>query len=324
MMTHAQIIAAASGAALHAHRQYGIDRHKRIDIFDILRHSAVEVFFRPLKRICGAFVPSGDGLPGVLINSQLPLSRQRYTAAHEFGHFFLGHKTASIDKLLGRAEIGELNSWSFEDSIAEAFAAFFLMPAALVDAGIRELNVSTLTPQSIYFLSLKMGTSYRATVNQLHTLKRLTVRQAEQLRRQQPKLIKHRVSDHAVGRRDVWMVDEQWDGQPIFPATDDTVVLRLSEFPTSGYAWGWDRKPDGLLIVEDGFYDKPSDLVGGSRIREFVGRVSDIATAERMSLIRSQPWDPSSIPSSQFSLDLFPQKVKKTGPLTLPSLRRAS
>ena len=323
MMTHAQLIAAASGAALRAHRLYRIDRQRRVDIFQVLGLAAIEVFFRPLNRICGAFVPSDGDAPGVLINSKLPLSRQRYTAAHEFGHFFLGHKSASIDKLLERTVIEERGSWGTEENIAETFAAFFLMPAALVDAGLRELNASTLTPQSIYFLSLKMGTSYLATVNHLYTLKRLTFPQAEMLRKQQPRIIKHSISERTVGRRDVWMIDEQWNGQPIFPAVDDTVVLRLSEFPTSGYAWVWDRKPEGLIIVEDGFSDEPNDLVGGGRIREFVGQVSDIAAKEWISLNRSQLWDTTSIPSTQFSLEVIPQQVKRTGPLTLPSLRRA-
>jgi predicted secreted protein len=322
-MTHAQLIAAASGAALRAHRRFNIDRRKRVDVFHVLRLAGIEVFFRPLNRICGAYIPTGGYTPGVLINSKLPLSRQRYTAAHEFGHFFLGHKSASIDKILERITIEERESWSAEESIAETFAAFFLMPAGLVDASLRELGAATLTAQNIYFLALKMGTSYLATVNQLHTLKRISFADAERLRRQQPKLIKKSVSLQPIGRCDVWLIDEQWNGQSIFPAADDTIILRLAEIPTSGYAWDWRGGPESLVLLRDGFHDESTDLVGGSRIREFVAKVAEIAAPEHLSLVRSQSWDAESVPSARFSLNLVPQARKKTGPLTVPSLRRA-
>jgi hypothetical protein len=49
-MTQAQLISAASGAALLAHRKYNVDRQRRVDVFDILKGAASEVFFRPLKK----------------------------------------------------------------------------------------------------------------------------------------------------------------------------------------------------------------------------------------------------------------------------------
>jgi Zn-dependent peptidase ImmA (M78 family) len=323
-MTHAQIIAAATGAALTAHRKFGIDLRKRVEIFDVLRRADTEVFFRPLNKICGAYIPSEGGVPGVLINSNLPLSRQRYTAAHEFGHLFLGHKVASVDDILERTTIEERGTWSVEESIAEAFAAFFLMPTPLIESSLRELHVSgELTPNAIYLISLKMGTSYHATVNHLYTLKKISFAQVKTFRDEQPKDIKRNISDRAVGRHDVWIVDEHWNGQPIFPAVEDTVVLRLPEFPTSGYAWVWEKNPEALRIVEDGFADQASDEVGGSRVREFIAEVASTAGVEQISLARRQPWDSESTPSSHFTLDLFPQQTKKTGPLNLPSLRRA-
>lgn len=322
-MTHAQLIAAASGAALRAHRVFDIDRLKRVDVFHTLSHAGIEVFFRPLNRICGAYIPSDGGTPGVLINSKLPLSRQRYTAAHEFGHFFLGHQSASIDKILERTTLDERTAWSIEENIAETFAAFFLMPTGLVDASLRELGTSTLTPQAIYFLALKMGTSYLATVNHLHTLKRLSFADAEELRRQQPRVIKKGVGHQPIGRSDVWLIDEQWNGQPIFPAADDTIILRLQEIPTSGYAWDWRGRPESLVILQDGFHDESSDLIGGGRVREFIAKVTETAAPEHLSLIRSQSWDSDSIPSGRFNFDLVPQIRKKSGPLTVPSLRRA-
>jgi len=235
-MTQAQLVSAASGAALLAHRTYNVDRQARVDVFDILKGAASEVFFRPLQKVCGAYLPTGGPGPAVLINSNMPLSRQRYTAAHEFGHLFLQHKVVSLDKILG-ISFEERKNWTDEENIAETFAAFFLMPKGLVEAGLRELHASKLTPETVYLLSLKLGTSYVATVNHLQTLKKLNYGQAAEFRKIQPKTIKAGVSPHVARGHDVWILDEHWNGQPIYAAVEDTIVVRLSETPTSGYTW---------------------------------------------------------------------------------------
>lgn len=318
--TQAQLISAASGAAYKAHRSYGVDLQKRVDVFDVLRQAATEVFFRPLKGVCGAYVPSVGDVPGVLINSSLPLSRQRYTAAHEFGHLFLKHSAVSVDEAVG-VSLEERTGWSFEENIAETFAAFFLMPSALVEDSLRQLRASSLTAENIYLLSLKMGTSYLATVNHLQTLRKLTSPRAAALRRVQPKTIKHAMSPGVAARHDVWVLDEQWNGQPIFPAIEDTVVVRLQEIPTSGYTWVWRRNPQGLRLVHDGFAEEPGGEVGGARVRELVMQVRPAAHSETIGLERRQPWDTDAAPAARFSIDLFPQEVRRTGPLVPPTLR---
>jgi Zn-dependent peptidase ImmA (M78 family) len=318
-MTQAQLIAAASGAALRAHRSHNLDRQRRIDVFDVLRSAASDVFFRPLKRICGAYIPSEGQIPGVLINSSLPLSRQRYTAAHEFGHLFLNHSVVSVDEMVG-VSFEERGHWSYEENIAETFAAFFLMPDALVETSLRELGGPDLTPENIYLLSLKMGTSYLATVNHLQTIKKLSQTQARAFRRIQPKTIKTGISPSVASRHDVWVLDEHWNGQPIFPAIEDTVVVRLQEVPTSGYTWVWHRNPVSLRLIHDGFADKATAEVGGARVRQLVMQVSSVAQAERIDLERRQPWDADSEATARFSVDLFPQETRKSGPLVLPTL----
>jgi len=95
-MDQQQLIVLAMGAAHRAHRDFGIDPRSRVDVFGALRQAGAYVFFSPLKSMYGAYLPSKDSLP-VLINSNLPLSTQRYTAAHELGHVFLKHKTVSLD-----------------------------------------------------------------------------------------------------------------------------------------------------------------------------------------------------------------------------------
>jgi predicted secreted protein len=318
-MTQAQLVTAATGAALHAHKLYEIDRTKRVEVFNALRKAAGEVFFRPLKKICGAYLPLPGCRPGVLINSNLPLSRQRYTAAHEFGHLFLKHRAVSVDELTG-VTFEERQHWSDEENIAETFAAFFLMPQALVAGSLRELNITSLNPETVYLLSLKMGTSYRATVNHLQTLGKLNGAQAAQFRRIPPKQIKGGISEHVAARHDVWVLDEHWNGQQVFPAVQDTIVLHLREVPTSGYTWMWHQNPEMLKMVEDTFADEATSAVGGERVRELILKVASSDHADRIDLERRQPWDVDTRPSAQFKVDLIPQAVRQSGPLILPTL----
>ena len=318
-MTRAQLVTAASGAALLAHRMHHVDRQRRIDVFDILREVSSEVFFRPLRKVCGAYLPSEGPVPAVLINSNMPLSRQRYTAAHEFGHLFLGHKVVSLDEVVGTT-FEERKHWTDEENIAETFAAFFLMPMGLVETSLRELNESEITPQTAYLLSLKMGTSYMATVNHLQTLKKLNYAEAAEFRKIQPKTIKAEISPRVADRHDVWILDERWNDQPIYPAVEDTIVVRLPETPTSGYTWVWHRDPESLRVIQDGFADEPTREIGGTRVRELVTEVSSDAHAERIDLERRQPWDDYGEPSAHFSVNLFPQQMRKSGPLVLPTL----
>lgn len=318
-MNQAQLISAAAGAALQAHQRYGIDRTSRVEVFDVLRDVASEVFFRPLKRICGAYLPAGDSPPGVLINSNLPLSRQRYTAAHEFGHLFLGHSAVSVDEMTG-VTLEERQNWSYEENIAETFAAFFLMPQGLVETSLRELHISELTPETAYLLSLKMGTSYRATVNHLQTLKKLSGSKANAFRKVPPKQIKSGISEHVAARHDVWVLDEHWNGLKVFPAVEDAIVLQLREIPTSGYIWTWNQPLRAISTLADGFADELTSTIGGERIRELVLEVESGAQPARIDLERRQPWDPDSEPSAHFTVDVVPQEVRKSGPLVLPTL----
>jgi predicted secreted protein len=118
----------------------------------------------------------------------------------------------------------------------------------------------------------------------------------------------------------VWILDEHWNGQPIFPAVADTIVVRLNEIPTSGYTWVWQGDPHSLRVLRDSYADEPTAEVGGTRVRELVMEVSSDAHNERINLERRQPWDDESKPSARFSVDLFPQEMRRTGPLVLPTL----
>lgn len=320
-MDQQQLIVLAMGAAHRAHRDFGIDPRSRVDVFSALRQAGAYVFFRPLKSMYGAYLPSKDSLP-VLINSNLPLSTQRYTAAHELGHVFLKHKTVSLD--MEEGFVPEQRSGVDEDEIvAEAFGAFFLMPKPLVVNSIKELdlNLLGLRPRDVYLLALRMGTSFQATINQLQTLKIIQRPQAEKLRDLTLKQIKQDLNDDEVlGRHDIWVLDEHWNGKQIFPAPQDTIRIQLPEIPTSGYTWLFGEQPPGVLLVEDKYKDDDEEeAIGSSRLHEFVARVDENAHNATLTLKKRRPWEQAAA-RAEFSVEIHPQEFRRTGPLDLPTL----
>ena len=85
----------ARAAALEAAREQnrlGLNLSQRIDIFDIVDRAGIVLMFRPLQGPYGAYLANSK--PGIFINSNLPLNAQRYTAAHEYGHHVMHHKSS--------------------------------------------------------------------------------------------------------------------------------------------------------------------------------------------------------------------------------------
>jgi len=322
-MDRQQTIVTAMGAAHRAHKQFGIDPRTRVDIFGALRTAGAFVFFRPLKSMFGAYVPIGKTQPGLLINSNLPLSVQRYTAAHELGHLFLNHKTISFETNLGC--LPEARRGVNEEEIqAEAFAAFFLTPKALIVNSLRDLNLQAdkLQPSDAYLLALYMGSSYLATVNQLHVLKMITRPFAARLRDLKPKQVKQEINDNEnLMRHDIWVLDEYWNGKEIFPAPQDIIRIRLQEIPTSGYTWLPQQVSAGVQLLDDSYKggDGDEDEIGGVQIHEFVAQLTEDARDSKVVLEKKRPWDEES-KSADFSINIHPQHLRKTGPLVLPKL----
>lgn len=319
-MDRQQLVVMAMGAAHRAHKEFGVNPALRVDVFAVLRDIGACVFFRPLRSLYGAYLPTGDSIPGLLINSNLPLSVQRFTAAHELGHLYLGHKIMRLEKEVGF--VPERRSGADSDEVvAETFGAFFLMPKALVATSIRELRVDKerMAPADVYLLALRMGVSYLATINQLRSLRFLRPAHANELRRHAPKEIKEELNNEkAAGRHDVWLLNENWHGKEIYPAIRDTIRIRLKETPSSGYTWLLQKQPRGFQIVED-TYKGEETTIGGTGIREFVASLEDGAEEAELILQKTRPWEREAV-SGQFSVQIYPQELRKTGPLVLPKI----
>lgn len=102
----------------------------------------------PTRRVDGLSQWIGDH-PVVLLNEDVPRDRLRWTGAHELGHICL-HSTYVTDEV---------------ERQANAFAAEFLMPEAVIKSQLRGLSVGRL-----HDLKRQWGVSMQALVERAHGL----------------------------------------------------------------------------------------------------------------------------------------------------------
>jgi Zn-dependent peptidase ImmA (M78 family) len=300
-----------------AHRDLGIDTSQRIDPFDALERSGVLVFRRRLDRIAGLYIPgrlTESGIDGVLINSGHPLSKQRYTAAHELAHhrrdrqFLIDTDT----EWLGRVDSGR----SDRERFAEAFAAWFLMPRKLIEeTGNRlGLDFSRLDGPDTYALALELGTSYEATVRHLRDMRRIDSPQRVSLLEIQPRRIKQELGSGLATnlRKDVWLVQPSRNVERVFPSQGDTLIFALPETPSSGYIWRPSSIPTWLEPIGDEYLAPSGGLIGGRGERRLLYRV-DGPGRQQVELLMGRPWQPD-IVADTFQVEVISQPQPETGP----------
>jgi Zn-dependent peptidase ImmA (M78 family)/predicted secreted protein len=308
---------AGSLAAQRRRRRLGIPLERRVDIFALIEEDGVWLMFQPLRELYGFYRRLGE-VAGIVVNANHPVSLQRYTAAHEYGHHVLGHgfsldevrnvdgargidQAVDFDEALAarsEAEVGD----PLEEAAAQAFAGTFLMPIQVVNrllvARGFDRDHPSLTPADVYDLSLELGASYEATVTQLAVLDKIGWSETRRLR-----LPPLEIKTTMAGRRpedaraDVWLV-HQTDRERKLPLrVGDEVVLRLPEIPSSGYAWTLRRRAFSSLELVEETVDadgQDDDLYGGRAVRRVLLRASAPGVDDIVVALQ-RPWEPDPV-----------------------------
>ena len=109
-----------------------------------------------------------NGRAFIGINNSESSVRQRFTVAHEFGHFFL-HKTqeAFVDY---RKEMMEGETKSQKEREADMFAAAFIMPRSHLISDIKKITSTSILDTEILSLAKKCNVSRGAMTYRLINL----------------------------------------------------------------------------------------------------------------------------------------------------------
>jgi len=303
--TYAGSVRNGSMAATRLHEALGTRERMQqhggsVDVFDASLQLKLPLLLRPLRGLLGAYLPTPR--PGVLVTTQRPLSIQRFTAAHELGHYRLDHLPSLDDEsILRRLAIPNnargLFGPNMQEVEANAFAVAFLMPRWLIQwhcARQGWTQESLAQPLAVYQLALRLGTSYEATTWTLQRLNLISATVGNTLRATQPRAIKAEIlRDYrpADFRGDVWLLTERDGETRVNGSRNDHFVLQLNEHSGGGYLWNVDElRESGFAIVRDDTDDTDHEGIGNATTRS-VTAAPAAPNEGRLALSEARPWE---------------------------------
>lgn len=243
-MTHPRRIDALV-AAEQTLSALGVDQGRPVDPFAAIESLGLQLVIADLDNLLGAVLPHGHG--GVLVTSERGAGVQRYTAAHEIGHWILHQNQLRLDghkEILGRPT-DEL------ERQAQLFAAYFLMPPPLMEAavdrhGLRRLGAE---PGRVYLISRDLQVSYEAAARRLANMGLLQDADLTSLL----KVGRLAAMRRAFGGRrplrgasDLWSAGSALDQLHLPVIEGDDVLVTLPENRTTGWQWLDDDAIAGL------------------------------------------------------------------------------
>lgn len=157
-----QLKTEAARRALTARLRFHFALDSPCDVYELVCKYGLSLRFTNISSMDGLYV--NDGLTGSINVSTLrPSGHQRFTAAHELGHFIYGHG-AHLDE-----EIEKMASDSTEEIIADTFARHLLMPKRAVLRGFASLGTAPkfAAAEQYYAVASWLGVGYSTLIQHL-------------------------------------------------------------------------------------------------------------------------------------------------------------
>ncbi len=155
----------------------------------------------------------------ILISSERPEGRKRFSCAHEIGHHVLGHGTV-IDEIIESGSDIEI------ETEADFFAGILLMPSSAVTSAIRRYGKESdaLDREDIYVLSKYFGVSYTAFVTQLFfNLRMINHRRYQYLVKGDLANVRKNLCPIDT-KRQIITIGDWWEGRAIDLEEDDFII----------------------------------------------------------------------------------------------------
>lgn len=288
------------GGAAETHDAFRLrERHadglSAIDVFELIEDLQIPLRFLALDALLGTCIRISNTEVGILVTTQRDLHMQRFTAAHELGHFVLEHPEDSLDREVRMP--GHTQGRDPREIEADAFAAEFLMPKWLVRSMAERRNWwaedALSQPAVVYQLSLRLAASYEATCWGLVSHGFIERDVAEVLlgngkRLKDVKRSALRGVPLADSWADVWELGATDDGARIEAGPHDLFVIELEERAAGGYRWDLrDAAEAGFALNADHSTFEPSVVGGTSRRRVVLGAPPPGAHELHLPLTRS-------------------------------------
>lgn len=317
-------------AAAKVHRELGArDRLEasgnRVDVFAAFAAKDIPLLLRPLDGLLGAYLKEPS--PGVIVSTKRPLSVQRFTAAHELGHFVLDHNPSLDDEgLLRRTPFSGRPSYDLQELEADAFASTLLLPMWLFREYMRRYGWTRSDfekPEVVYQLALRAGASYEATCFALKQHRAIDDHVCQQLLDSTRKSLKQRLLQGHTPENwypDVWLLTERDSGAPVLGSRGDFVQFQLLEHSNGGFLWDVSTLANaGFQIISDAYQSQAQEVrVGATATRTITAR-STVVRLGHVTLAESRPWLAQGQPLHEFEFSFAFADPSATG--LVPAMR---
>ena len=275
------------------------------DIVGAVIGRGVPFLFRPLDRLWGAYIRSGNEY-GILVTTQLGLPVQRFTLAHELGHFLLGHESSWDETIqyVGRNTAGGRPA---AEVAADTFASELLAPKALMLESAKRkrwTRAALHDANTIYQMGLRLGVSYQAACWGLVTAGVLSRPEAEVLQSESVRECKLALAPNTLLANpwvDVWSLDKDDSGTFLEAGPEDVFAVRVEDRASAGYVWQLaDAEGDVEVLGErqpdlDRLYGEPSGRTIYLRFPR--------AGTHRLAFEHKRPWAGTMLEHIEISVD---------------------
>lgn len=131
-----------------------------VDVKKIAASMGIRVIPDPMMTASGVIEMKSDGPVIRYSNTEAPV-RQRFTIAHEIGHYALGHMEGNTKKFRDDATTFSSSSGKPEEREANTFAARLLMPAKVVRFAVNEKGIRSIERLAEIFEVSQVAMKYR-------------------------------------------------------------------------------------------------------------------------------------------------------------------
>ncbi len=116
------------------------------DLYKIARDENILVSDNPNLDFDGidGLIQKNNGRVEIVLNPTTPITRKRFTFAHELGHYFLGHLTDEAPCFRDNRQSYDLYHFDPQETQANNFAAALLMPEDKINDLILNRDVTSI------------------------------------------------------------------------------------------------------------------------------------------------------------------------------------
>lgn len=143
-----------------------------VDVISLAKSMGINIVVQELENKMSGFLILKNGQVAIGINQNHHPNRQRFTVAHELGHYLLHREQSNIfvDSMLFYRDQDSADGKTQQEIQANAFAAELLMPEAVIEEHLRNNEVDLYDPVEVAKLASKFGVSEQALTIRLVNL----------------------------------------------------------------------------------------------------------------------------------------------------------